>query len=92
MSAFTALVTPKRHGVGFYAGQTPIPKMFAANGTIGTQNNIAPDASTFTENTNARITRASARPSNLERELEFGRHVAVGWHVAVDFETNADFN
>jgi len=29
--AFTAPVTPKRHGVGFYAGQTHNNKMFAAN-------------------------------------------------------------
>jgi hypothetical protein len=40
MSAFTALVTPKRHGVGFYAGQTPNTKMFAANGAIHTQSTI----------------------------------------------------
>jgi hypothetical protein len=30
--AFTALVTPKRHGVGFYAGQIHNNKTFAANG------------------------------------------------------------
>jgi hypothetical protein len=32
MGAFTALVTPKCHGVGFYAGPTHNNKMFAANG------------------------------------------------------------
>jgi hypothetical protein len=37
--------------------------------------------------------RASAQTkSNLEKELEFGWHVAVGWQVAVYFETDADFN
>ena len=41
----------------------------------------------FHEKTNARRTRAFARPTNLEWELEFGWYVAVGWHVAVDFET-----
>jgi hypothetical protein len=30
-SAFTALVIPKRRGVGFYAGQTLNTKMFAGN-------------------------------------------------------------
>ena len=38
--AFTALVIQKRHGVGFFAGQTHSNKMFAANGTIGVQSTI----------------------------------------------------
>jgi hypothetical protein len=32
MGVFTALAIPKRHGVGFYAGQTHNNKMLAANG------------------------------------------------------------
>jgi hypothetical protein len=37
MSALTALVTPKRHGVGFCADRAPNTTTFAAHGSIGTQ-------------------------------------------------------
>jgi hypothetical protein len=36
-TAFSAIVIPTRHGVGFCPGQTPSSKLFLANGTMGTQ-------------------------------------------------------
>jgi hypothetical protein len=39
-TAFSAIVIPTRHGVGFYPGQTPSSKLFPANGTMGTQSTI----------------------------------------------------
>jgi hypothetical protein len=46
MSAFTALVTPKRHGVGFCADQAPNTKTFTTHGSIGTQGTITQSTNT----------------------------------------------
>ena len=59
MSASTALVTPKRHSVGFYADQAPNTKTFAAHGSIGTQCIIT--QSTNTPSTITLLTKDEAR-------------------------------
>jgi hypothetical protein len=53
-TAFSAIVTPTRHGVGFCPGQTPSSKLFLANGTMGTQ-------STITQSTTRLLTKDEAR-------------------------------
>jgi hypothetical protein len=53
-TAFSAIVIPTRHGVGFCPGQTPSSKLFLANGTMGTQ-------STITQSTTRLLTKDEAR-------------------------------
>ena len=49
-----ALVTPKRHGVGFFAGQTHNNKMFAADGHRDMLRQHTTDACTCTHTAVAR--------------------------------------
>ena len=53
-TAFSAIVIPTRHGVGFYPGQTPNSKMLAANRIMATQSSI-------TQSTTKLLTRDEAR-------------------------------
>jgi hypothetical protein len=70
MSAFTALVTPKRHGVGFYADQPPNIKTFAAHGSIGTHGIITQSANT--PSTITLLTKDEARRQNAKKGPPFG--------------------
>jgi hypothetical protein len=54
-TAFSAIVIPTRHGVGFYPGQTPSSKLFLANGTMGTQSTITQSTTKLTRNETRRI-------------------------------------
>jgi hypothetical protein len=49
-TAFSAIVIPTRHGVGFYPGQAPSSKLFPANGTMGTQSTITQSITKLTRN------------------------------------------
>jgi hypothetical protein len=54
-TAFSAIVIPTRHGVGFYPGQTPSSKLVPANGTMGTQSTITQSTTKLTRNEARRI-------------------------------------
>ena len=53
--AFSAIVIPTRHGVGFYPGQTPSSKLVPVNGTMGTQSTITQSTTKLTRNEARRI-------------------------------------
>jgi hypothetical protein len=53
-TAFSAIVIPTRHGVGFYPGRTPNSKLFLANG-MGTQSTITQSTTKLTRNEMRRI-------------------------------------
>jgi hypothetical protein len=58
-TAFSAIVIPTPHGVGFYPGRTPSGKLFLANGTMGTQSTITQSTTKLTQNETRRIAATS---------------------------------
>ena len=64
--ASTALVILKRHGIGFYAGQTHNNKMFAANG----------------HRRNTRHASPAARRGGLNRAMDIVDYLAIGFLTA----------
>ena len=73
-----ALVTPKRHGVGFYAGQTHNNKMFAANGHRDMLRHHTTEACTCTRQHTAVARTSTKSAKERDYSLMRGRRRNVG--------------
>jgi hypothetical protein len=67
-TAFSAIVIPTRHGLGFYPGRTPSSKLLLANGTMGTQSTITRSTTKLTLNEARRIAVTIAKLPGLLRQ------------------------
>jgi hypothetical protein len=66
-TAFSAIVIPTPHGVGFYPGRTPSSKLFLANGIMGTQSTITQSNTKLARNEARQIAVNIAKPPELLR-------------------------
>jgi hypothetical protein len=67
-TAFSAIVIPTRHGVGFCLGRTPSSKLFLANGTVRTRSTITQSPTKLTLNEARRIAVTIAKLPGLLRQ------------------------